>query len=355
MKSGRAGRIRISKRRRQAADWLAHRVTVDKWSPGKQRKWQKWMADPRNQKAYDEVEYVATVLRKRPPRSLPTEAELRAGWWGIALNTPGGYLACGVKGSVALAAIALALRILLAKTPCALVCEYETARGEFRDITLDDRSTISLGGSSKLTVYVSQQQRSVVLQEGEALFRIMPDPRHPFRVEAGDARVTEIGTTFHIRRYADGQVDVSVGEGSVIVTDRARETSNDVSSETHSRSRVWAAPIEVRMGEAVSLDATGELGALRPIDLQAVTEWLHGRRFYHDTSLAKIIEDLQLYSVRRIEFERDVGALQFTGVVEQSNPEQWVRGLPIVLPVEVDDTDPHRLFIRCRAAGCKTS
>src|SRR4029453_5706266 len=60
--------------------------------------------------------------------------------------------------------------------------------------------------------------RSVRLLKGEAYFSVSPDPRHPFRVIAGDTTITVLGTAFDVRLDAQGTT-VAVEHGKVRVED----------------------------------------------------------------------------------------------------------------------------------------
>ena len=103
----------------------------------------------------------------------------------------------------------------------------------------------------------------------------------------------------------------------------------------------------------MSTNATGDIGTVHTTDLRAVAWWLHGRRVYRDQPLSKVVEDLQLYFPRRIQYDPALGAFPFTGVVDQTRPEDWVRGLQHIFPVEVDDSNPMVLSIHCRQSGCR--
>jgi transmembrane sensor len=232
--------------------------------------------------------------------------------------------------------------------------DYQTGPGEYLTISLEDRSRIELSGSTRVTVYFSALRRSVVLKQGEALFRVTHNSRHPFQVDVERARVTDLGTTFDVRRDSDGQVVVAVVEGTILVTTHQRTGAANVSASTRMGSNDHSAGIRVKAGEAVNMKPTGEVGPLHSVNVQEVTAWSGGVYAYRDTLLADVIADMQLHSARRIEYEPDAGKLVYTGLTDQNEPEVWVHGLPNILPVEVEDSDPDRLLIRCRSAGCKS-
>jgi ferric-dicitrate binding protein FerR (iron transport regulator) len=85
-----------------------------------------------------------------------------------------------------------------------------------------------------------------------------------------------------------------------------------------------------------------------------MTSWLSGHRIYHGEPLSKVIEDVQLYMPRRIDLDRALESVRFSGSIDQLDSQQaesWVRGLPNIYPVEIDENS-HRMFIRCRSPGC---
>jgi transmembrane sensor len=190
-----------------------------------------------------------------------------------------------------------------------------------------------------LTAVFSKHRRHLVLTEGEAFFQVRHDPTAPFQVEAGSAQIVDEGTTFNVRRYTDQVVVVSVTEGAVTVI-----------PDTHAN----ATDTPVKGGEQVTYDAKGEVSRPRAATLAAITSWLSGHRIYHGEPLSKVIEDVQLYMPRRIDLDRALESVRFSGSIDQLDSQQaesWVRGLPNIYPVEIDENS-HRMFIRCRSPGC---
>lgn len=88
-----------------------------------------------------------------------------------------------------------------------------TGVGEHRAIALADGSRIELNGSTRLTLD-RDNPRFARVEQGEALFTVVHDEARPFQVEAGDARLHDLGTVFNV--VHDGaRIDVAVAEGAV--------------------------------------------------------------------------------------------------------------------------------------------
>jgi transmembrane sensor len=93
---------------------------------------------------------------------------------------------------------------------------YETALGAHQTHALKDGSKLTLNTATLLRARVSQRDRTVWLDKGEAFFDIAHDTAHPFVVISGANRITVLGTKFSVRRE-DGGTKVVVVDGRVQV------------------------------------------------------------------------------------------------------------------------------------------
>lgn len=87
-----------------------------------------------------------------------------------------------------------------------------------RTDTLSDGSVVTLKKGSFLLVNpdFGDDSRAVILT-GEAYFKVRPDERNPFVVEAGDARIRVVGTEFAVKNlYSDGVMETVDGNGSTV-------------------------------------------------------------------------------------------------------------------------------------------
>jgi transmembrane sensor len=90
--------------------------------------------------------------------------------------------------------------------------------------TLPDGSEITLNKNSNLS-YASnfKKDRSIRLEKGEAFFKVTPDKKHPFIIEAHGVSVEVVGTSFNVKHLNDttevivetGIVKVSLGKEKV--------------------------------------------------------------------------------------------------------------------------------------------
>jgi transmembrane sensor len=94
---------------------------------------------------------------------------------------------------------------------------YQTASNTMT-VKLPDGSQVILNRNSELSYSASfdDKNRTVVL-EGEAFFDVAPNPQKPFIIQANDARVEVVGTSFNVLAY-DSMEDVEVVVQSGVVT-----------------------------------------------------------------------------------------------------------------------------------------
>jgi transmembrane sensor len=102
--------------------------------------------------------------------------------------------------------------------------EYTTDFGGLSRIVLDDGSVVSLNTNSLMRVQITPELRHIVLERGEALFKVAHDKNRPFDVDAGTTTVRAVGTEFSVRvrepvAEAGGgkAVEVLVKEGRVAI------------------------------------------------------------------------------------------------------------------------------------------
>lgn len=204
--------------------------------------------------------------------------------------------------------------------PASAPAHYATAVGETRDIVLPDGSRVTLGGASDIAVDYHPYARRVVLVDGEALFRVAKRPDRPFIVEAAGGSARALGTTFNVRRGAEG-VTVSVAEGLVQVQLKGGDDS-----------------VRLPIGNEVTYSQTG-LGASRTVNPERVVGWTRGVLTFIDRPLVAVVADLNRYSPRLITIEDEaIRSIRVTGSVTVGGIAEWLRALENVLAVELHET-----------------
>jgi transmembrane sensor len=200
---------------------------------------------------------------------------------------------------------------------------YATTIGEQRTVALSDGSVIGLNTQSEVRVELSEAERIIHLDEGQAVFTVAHDARRPFTVIAGRSRITAIGTKFDVRRFAD-RTHLAVIEGQVQVTRTAEEAPDGADSAR--REPVLA---ELRAGEALIITSSGKLPSPAAIDLAQVGAWQQRRLVFRDDTLADIAAEFARYTrTPRITVAgAELRVRRYSGVFDADRPDMLVRYL----------------------------
>jgi transmembrane sensor len=214
--------------------------------------------------------------------------------------------------------------------PPPVPAHFATKVGENQTTQLADGSTLLLGADSRVTTAFDERARRVVLEQGEAFFRVTHDSSRPFIVLAGTYSVTAIGTAFNVRKSAD-RVVVSVAEGTVAIGPSPAPSQPAPLGVLHDTLRANA-------GQAVMLDNADQQLQILRIEPQAVAVWQGGRLEFAREPLRAVITSVNRYAGRQVMLENaQLGELRFTGTVFADRVEDWIQGLPEVFPVTVRD------------------
>lgn len=119
----------------------------------------------------------------------------------------------------AILVLALAVSFSVAKfvlTPKELT--QITAKGEKKEIHLEDGSIVVLNSNSSITYPEEFGKTRNIQLNGEAYFKVFHDEERPFIVQTHDVKVRVLGTSFDINSYDHRQTKVSVVTGKVEVT-----------------------------------------------------------------------------------------------------------------------------------------
>lgn len=147
----------------------------------------------------------------------------------------------------------------------------QTAPGETRMIALGDGSRIELAGASAIELD-RDDQRFARLEHGRALFTVRHDEANPFRVEAGEDTLVDLGTVFDVS-LDDESLAVSVGEGEVMFNP--------------GKQAVRLAP-----GDALRSARGSDAYERSTVAASQVGEWTEGRLTFNGASLGEVAAEL---------------------------------------------------------------
>ena len=264
----------------------------------------------------------------------------RAGEGKSPLGLMFAFLACGVLGVGALLAF-LVLDSGAAGMPRQLV--YETAVGEQETIDLPDGSEVMLNTDSVVEISYSGEERTVLLERGEALFTVTSEPRRPFRVYAGNRVVEAVGTSFTVLHTANDGLEVMVTEGTVNLWAVEDSPSASVPAPGGSDSPADGIRIPLAAGEWAAIpDIRGarvDKLEVPPADMEAKLAWRHGMLLFQGDPLGEVIEEVGRYTSVEIEVDPSIRDLEVVAYFRVGDLDALFFAMQQNFPVEVTRVD----------------
>lgn len=289
--------------RARAATWIAEYRSVDDWDDEAQAKLVAWLGESpshmveflRLEATWDRTDRLAAL---RKPRNSLVAAGMRLR--SLLIRVAAGLAVIAVAGTAA----ELLLNVRTTRT-------YATAIGKHETLKLSDGSIVELNTDTVLRVSDGADQRKVWLDQGEAYFKIEHDPVHPFIVLAGVHRVTDLGTSFAIRRAAD-VVKIVLVEG------RARLENAGAGG---AQSAVLQAG-DIATATARSLAVEKQ----KQETIKAALSWRCGLLVFHHTTLAEAAAEFNRYNHGKIAIWDAYSAAQtFNGTLPTTDVAAFVR------------------------------
>jgi len=205
---------------------------------------------------------------------------------------------------------------------------YATAVGENRTLALADGSRLTLNTGSRVRTEVGSGARKVWLDGGEAYFDIAHDAAHPFVVQAGDSRITVLGTRFVVRRDGDA-VKVAVAEGKVRVEQAGRQ-------------------VLLLANDTAQADAR-QIATSRktPAQLVQLLSWREGRLVMDQLTLAQAAGEFNRYNRRQLVIaDPALSGMVIGGSFAPENVDGFARLLQQGFGLRVDNRDDKIIISR---------
>lgn len=296
-----------------ALGWIA-RLRSDAVSTEDRQAFALWLGEHQaHPQAMDEAlelwDDLGAVRHLLPAIALPAQSANSSRWLPTALAAA----ACLV--------LAVFLWPQLESDPVSL--QYSSALGERLSVDLPDGSLARLNTNSSIVVTYSQDQRHITLQQGEAWFQVRPNKQRPFHVDAGETRVTAVGTAFNVYLTNSRSTDVTVTEGVVRVSDLGQPGNRAPASEL----------LRVNQRLVAGIDGW-ELSASDDIANQLA--WQRGELVAEEMPLPELVAQLERYQQTRIIIaDPNVARLTVSGVLQLDQPEATLSAIAISLGLQV--------------------
>jgi transmembrane sensor len=193
--------------------------------------------------------------------------------------------------------------------------EFRTQHGEQRTVRLEDGSIMHINSDSELQVDYSADERRVVIERGQALFKVAKDKKRPFRVRAGSTEVVAVGTEFDVR-FGDDAVLVTVVEGQVAI---ARLVSPQAAP-----TKVVAMPVRLAAGQQARVVRDAET-TVRRADVRPAVAWVQQQIMFERETLQDVIAEFNRYGATQMVIEdKEIASLRISGMFNAYDLESFV-------------------------------
>jgi transmembrane sensor len=214
---------------------------------------------------------------------------------------------------------------------------YRTKVGERLTFNLPDGSVTTLNTDSILKVAYSDGERGVKLVRGQALFEVAKNKQVPFRVYAGDRRITAVGTVFDVR--LDGRkVKVALVEGVVRVAPAGPATVKGAPEQQ----------VQMTAGEVLEAAPAAPM-LVASADTRRSVAWKSGIVEFAGEPLSQAVAEINRYTNHPITIEDPAaGAYRVSGVFRTGEPELFAQMMTEVFPVEADTASDGAIVLKRR-------
>ncbi|BBU63365.1 hypothetical protein MSC49_33000 [Methylosinus sp. C49] len=244
-----------------AIEWFV-RLREGKLSAEETAAFAAWRAEPAHAAAFEEVLHMYGRL---------------AGMSPARRMRPAPRAARGMRAAALAFAAAAAVAVFASydEIVMRLEADHFTGVGEKRLVTLDDGSHALLDSRSAIALRYSAGERRLRLLSGEAWFDVAPDASRPFVVEAGDGRITALGTAFDVALEKSG-ARITVTEHRVGVASGGNTTI-------------------VEEGQQTAFERDAPARAPESVDIDTATAWRRGKLIVNRQPLGDVLAALGRY------------------------------------------------------------
>lgn len=200
------------------------------------------------------------------------------------------------------------------------LADQRTATGEQRSLRLTDGTLISLNTHSAVDIRFDEEQRLIVLHEGEISIETGHKDGRPFVVATEDGRMRALGTRFLVKLEDQG-TRLSVLQSAVA----AKPQDSGDEQILHEGQQVL-----------MSQNQLGQINGLR----SGADAWTRGMLVVDNVRLADLVDELSRYRSGYLGVAPEVANLRITGSFPLNDTDLALTSLLPTLPVQLEQNTP---------------
>ena len=341
---------------KRAAKWLAERDSGD-WTPKDQAALDQWLGESsantvayiRLEAAWKRADRLQALGAGFPKGKVPTPEEFNLSPFfddregGGPRPREARDLGSVRRYRTAFAGLAASLLLVFAVSTAwyfwPIGPDYKTPIGGTASVPMADGSKVTLNTDSAIRVAVTERERQVQLDHGEAFFEVAKDPKRPFVVSVGKKRVIAVGTKFSVRRI-DSDIRIVVTEGTVRVESTSTPLHRkevDAAGSALPGNDTGSATTEFPLAAGSIARATGDDLLVQNATIPQAEEslsWRTGYLIFRETTLADAVAEFNRYNLRKLVIDDpSVASIRLSGKFRTADFEAFVRLLEGGFPI----------------------
>jgi len=200
--------------------------------------------------------------------------------------------------------------------------EYFSSNEKILNISLPDKSIIDLDIKSQIKITYYQNKRTVILQEGKAIFQVSKNPNKPFYVESGNTLVEVIGTKFEVL-HLKNKSEVNVIEGLVKV------------AYVYNKKGDKKTLAQLRRSQTLSINNDGQVLNYGNIDIKKIASWKNDIIVFDKMTLADASLIFERYSKQKMNFDSyELSQLKISGKFSTLHYDSFLEAISLIYPIK---------------------
>lgn len=212
-----------------------------------------------------------------------------------------------------------------------LVAEYHSDKGEIKAVTLADGSRIVLNSQSTVQVNYTDNERLIVLKQGEVIAEVAPNANKAFIIETEQMKARALGTVYSVKRL-DQHTSVAT-----VVESKVQVCANILTPNTSCTTLVN------------NQTAAVNHKALQPttsIDAAAKTAWQTKMVVANNMPLSELLALLKVNHKGWIRYDEQKLANHYvSGVYSLDNPTQTLEAVQKLTPIKFKTLTGYVIFV----------
>ncbi len=196
---------------------------------------------------------------------------------------------------------------------------FSTDIGGRTMLSFADRTQIELNTDTAIRFRMTNKERIVWLERGEAWFHVAHNAADPFTLFVGNHRVTDLGTEFVVRRGANRLV-VALLQGRAALTTQGAPTATLAAGE-----------------EAVAAGASVSIIRKSPQELADELAWRRGKLVFRNTRLADVVKEFNRYNATKLVIaDPAIAGEKINGDAKTDDYEGFLQLVEVALKLHVE-------------------